>query len=355
MSSLMLLVILLSKKEVIMKLKKQFSDFYKEIRIDSESHDLKDKREILESELKSKLPDILAEHGITIDKKDIRMFDQGSYKYKTTIKDDVVDRDVAVMIHLDTSLNSDPRKIKGFLRDAINIPSRTVTIKEPCVRASYYEDGKERLHIDLPIYALDGTSVFLARGKEYSDTYTWEKANPDGLNDYLCGKINGNDQLRRVICYIKKWRNEKYAESTNDHEVPPSIGLTLLACDCFSHQESENGDDDLLSFQKTMKAMQERFTIKYNNNGNIVYTISMNLPVAPYADVFMKMKESNTHMSVFYNRLSKAVENLTNAVNVESEHDAGIYVQKVLGTDFIVPIKEAVNAATQNRREHSFG
>ena len=110
-----------------MKLKKEFSDFYKDIRIDSESHALKDKREVLEDDIKSKFPGILGNHGISITKSDIRMIDQGSYKYNTTIKDDVVDRDVAVMIPLNTSDNSDPRKIKGYLRDSINISSRIVS------------------------------------------------------------------------------------------------------------------------------------------------------------------------------------------------------------------------------------
>ena len=53
--------------------------------------------------------------------------------------------------------------------------------------------------------------------------------------------------------------------------------------------------------------------------------------------------------------MSKAVDNLTNAVNVESDHDAAEYVQKVLGTDFTVPAKAAVASTAQNRREHSFG
>ena len=114
-----------------MKLKKEFSDFYQTIRIDSETNALREKREVLEDDIKSKLPGILAHHGITVNKSDIRMIDQGSYKYHTTIKADVVDRDVAVMIPLDTSTNDDPRKIKGYLKDAITIPSRTVTIKEP--------------------------------------------------------------------------------------------------------------------------------------------------------------------------------------------------------------------------------
>ena len=212
------------------------------------------------------------------------------------------------------------------------------------------------MHIDLPLYAQYENSVYLARGKEYSSDYSWESADPDGLNDYLCGQINGNAQLRRVICFIKKWRNEKYSASINDHEVPPSIGLTLLACECFSAQSTDDGDDDLLSLQKTMKGMLDRFTYTLDDKGNLVRTITKNLPVTPYTDVFKKMKDSSsTYMTTFYNRLSKAVDNLMNAVNVESAHDAGKYVQKVLGDDFTVPAKEAVAAAAQNRREHSFG
>ena len=164
-----------------MKLKKEFSDFYKAIRIDSETDVLKEKREILADDIKSKLPEILGDNNIDVKKGDIKMIDQGSYKYHTTIKDDVVDRDVAVMIPLDIVKNDDPRKIKGYLSDAINIPARTVTIKEPCVRASYYDDGEEWLHIDLPLYAKYGDDMYLARGKSTSTNYSWETADPEEL------------------------------------------------------------------------------------------------------------------------------------------------------------------------------
>lgn len=340
-----------------MKLKKEFSDFYKAIRIDSETNALKDKREVLENDIKSKLPGILEEHSIDINKSDIRMIDQGSYKYNTTIKDDVVDRDVAVMIPLDTNLNDDPRKIKGYLKESIDIPARTVTIKEPCVTASYYENGTEWLHIDLPLYAQDENNVYLARGKASSANYSWESADPDGLNDYLCEKINGNDQLRRIICFIKKWRNEKYSAASSDHQVPPSIGLTLMACDCFSEQSTSEGDYDLLALQKTMKAILDKFSVIKDYNGEVTAaSVSCYLPVLPYSDVFKKMKDSSdSYMVTFYKRLSTAVDNLTNAVNVESAHDAGEYVQRVLGTEFSIPAKEAVAATAQNRREHSFG
>lgn len=340
-----------------MKLRKEFEDFYKEIKIDSETDVLIEKRETLVGEIKDKFPGELDDHGIKLNKSDIRTFDQGSYKYHTTISSKVVDRDVAVMIPLNISDNPDPRKIKGYLRDAINIYSRTVEIKEPCVRAVYHENGEEWLHIDLPLYAKDGNSVYLARGKSTSDNYSWEEADPDGLNDDLCGKINGNDQLRRIICYIKKWKNEKYSSSTRDHEVPPSIGLTYLACDCFVSQTSEGKDDDLVALQKTMKNIKNKFTVTVDRYGNVIGAdISRCLPVKPYTDIFEKMRESSSsYMLTFYNRLCAAEENLTNAVNVESDHEAGIYVQRVLGLDFVVPPKQAASATTQNKREHSFG
>ena len=339
-----------------MKLKKEFEDFFKEIRIDSESNSLKDKREVLEDDIKEKLPGILEKHNITVHKSDIRMIDQGSYKYNTTIKDDVVDRDVAVIIPLDTSSNNDPRKIKGYLKESVDIAARTVVIKEPCVRVSYFKNGEEELHIDLPLYADDDEVKYLARGRSTGD-YSWESADPDGLNDYLCGMINGNNQLRRIICFIKKWRNVKYANSDSDHEIPPSIGLTLLACDCFTAQSTDEGDYDLLALQKAMKSILDKFCVTKDVNGNIISaTISRELPVTPRTDVFKKMKDSSSaYMVTFYKRLSKAVDDLTDAVNVESAHDAAVCVQKVLGTEFTVPPKEAAAAAVMSRREHSFG
>lgn len=340
-----------------MKLKKEFEDFYKCIRIDSETQNLIDKRETLEREIKENFPVILKKHGIELNKSNIRMIDQGSYKYNTTIKSAIVDRDVAVIIPLDTYENPDPRKIKQYLKESIDIQARTVSIKEPCVSAAYYENGEEWLHIDLPLYANDNGQIYLARGKASSNEYSWEPADPDGLNDDLCAKINKHDQLRRIICFIKKWKNEKYSGSTRDHEVPPSIGLTYLACDCFSEQTSNDGDDDLLALQKTMQAIKNRFSCRTNEQGEVVSAdISRNLTVKPYTDIFKKMRDSSaSYMLTFYNRLSKAVDNLTNAVNVESSHDAAEYVQKVLGTEFTVPAKEAVAAATQSKKEHSFG
>jgi hypothetical protein len=68
------------------------------------------------------------------------------------------------------------------------------------------------------------------------------------------------------------------------------------------------------------------------------------------------MKDSSdSYMITFYKRLCTARDNLTNAVNVESDHDAAEYVVKVLGSEFEVPLKPAASKTTKSNREHSFG
>lgn len=343
-----------------MKLKKQFADFYKEIKIDEEVEDLKEKREILETDIKDRLPDEMKKHGIELKKSDIEMFDQGSYKLHTTISNDYgsIDRDVAVMFPLDINENADPRKIKAYVRDALVRQNRTLDIKEPCVNVSYVENGEEWMHIDLPIYVTYDDKVYLARGSEFATegNYSWEEADPRGLNDWLLEKITGNEQLRRNIRYIKKWKQEKYHNSSLAHEAPPSIGLTLLMCDYFVQVTSVKGDDDLSSLRQSVQNIVDQFSLTYDYKGELIKAdITYNLPVTPFIDVFVKMKMSDAYGIKFYNRLSKALQNLNDACNVESEHDAGVSVQKVFGDKFNVPPKQVAIATQSSRREHNFG
>ena len=57
-----------------MKLKKQFADFYKEIKIDEEVEDLKEKREVLQGDIENKLPNELKKHGIDLKKSELKNF-----------------------------------------------------------------------------------------------------------------------------------------------------------------------------------------------------------------------------------------------------------------------------------------
>lgn len=343
-----------------MKLKKEFTEFYNRIKIDKENfgQDLIDKRETLEADIKDNLPGNLLSIGIDINKSDITVKDQGSYRINTTIVSEPVDRDVSVIVPIDILANNDPVKIKKEVYNSLIHVNRTIKIKEPCVTVSYFEDDMEYLHIDLPVYAKYNEQLYLARGKEYSsdDNKKWELTDLDGLNDYMEDKLTNHSQLRRVVRYIKKWKFEKYKNTSESikNQIPPSIGLTLMAFDCYS--EPSEKDDDLVALYSTMNNMLNKFSVTKDTGGNIIKAdITKMLPVEPYTDVFYKLKNSDSYGVTFYNRLNKAVINLQNAINSNNEHDAGKYVSNVFGTEFDVPDKQALRSSSISNREHSFG
>lgn len=340
-----------------MKLKKQFDDFYDKIRITDESDDLKEKREILVSDLKDNYPSELENYGIDVNKSDIDIFDQGSYKYNTTINTEPYDRDVAVAIPLDINEHQDPREVKKALRNALNkVPARTVKIKEPCVNVAYFENGNEWMHIDLPVYAKKDDKYYLARGREYSENYSWEEADPHGLNDYFLERLTGDKQKRRMIRFIKKWRDVQYENSKHDHEVPPSIGLTLLVCDIY-HQTLEDGKhNDLEELHTIFEGIKSQFSVTYEDVKQKA-DITKYLPVTPRTDVFQKMKDSSDEYCVkFYDKVCSAFDYVESAINADDDHEASTYMRKLFGYEFdIVPKDTGSSGSSFSRREHSFG
>lgn len=341
------------------KLIKEFADFHDRIRITDESDDLRQKRDLLREDLKDYLPEECDKISFAITKSDLWFIDQGSYKIRTTIVNPYgsIDLDSAVIIPIDIYTYNDPRKFKVAVKNALShVSARTIKIKEPCVTVSYFVYGEEVIHIDFPVYAQYNDLVYLARGKENCTNPNWERADPEGLSMYFIDRFNNNEQLRRVVRYLKKWKLEKYHNSTNSHEVPPSIAISLWACTCFISAKDGVDDFDLKSIYETLKSLKNSFIILRDASGEITSAqITCNLPVEPYTDVLYKMRESSSHLVLFYNRLCQAVSNLESALNLESEHEAAKYVQKVFGEEFTVPPKAAAAAKPVSNREQSFG
>lgn len=341
------------------KLKKQFNDFHNKIKKDSETPTLIEKRDKLKADIEKYLPSELKKYNIDINKSDLRFIHQGSYKIGTTIQSNEgqsVDLDYAVIIPLDKDEHNDPRQVKKAVKNALLINNiRIPKIKEPCVTVAYHSNGEEYMYIDFPIYAEYNSNLYLGRGKETSEEYNWELADPEGLNDYFLNQFSGKPQLKRIVRYIKKWKQEKYDGSTNTNEVPPSIALTLLVCEKYVEYTSD-GDNDLASFYYTLKAILDKFIISRDRDNNITYAnITCSLPVQPFSDVFYKLKKSTSHMITFYKRLNNAVTDLREAMNLDDEHEAAKKVVKVLGDEFEVPEKQSSNAKTANKGEYSFG
>lgn len=338
------------------KLQKEFEEFNEFIIIGDETIALREKREKLKSDMEDYFPDECNKYNINIKKSDMRFIHQGSYKIGTTISNskNKIDLDYAVIFPLDISKHTDPREVKKAAKAALEIKNiRIPTIKEPCVTVAYHSNGEETMHIDFPLYADHNSQLYLARGKASSDTFKWEIADPEGLNDYFLNAFREKDQLKRIVRYIKKWKQEKYENASNSHEVPPSVGLTILTCQNYVAYTCD-GDDDLSSLYYTMKGIRDKFTVLMDESGSITEaTITCCLPVQPYSNVFYKMTSS--HMKTFYTRLNTAVENLREAMNLSEAHESAKYVRKVLGEDFTLPPKETTEASTRNKGEYSFG
>ncbi len=338
------------------KLENEFMRFNSDIKIDVEADALRSKRDKLKKDVEDYFPAECKAIGIDVSKSDLRFINQGSYKIGTTIVSNNVDLDYAVIMPLNIYVHNDPRAIKKAIKNSLLIPNiRIPSIKEPCVTVAYHSYGEETMHIDFPIYAEYYNRLYLARGKENSDNYSWEEADPEGLNDYFMNEFHDRDQLRRVVRYIKKWKQVKYKNSTNSHEVPPSVGLTILACQNYK-EFTWDGEDDLSSLYYTMKAIEDHFYVREDIYGNIIdASIICNLPVIPYSDVLYKIRASSSYMITFYKRLSQAVTDLRDAMNLSDEYEAAKCVRKVLGDEFTLPEKKASAAVTSNKKEYNFG
>lgn len=335
------------------KLYKQFKDFHDVIKLDKESSQLKEKREILQSDIESKLPKKLEDIGIEICESDLHFFDQGSYRQNvsTGINSITVDRDVAVEFDLDITTFTDPREVKKCVRDALKIKKlREPEIKEPCVIVEYLSKGEENIHIDFPVYAIYNGTRYLARGKEFSKLYEWESCDPHGLNDFLDNLFAGDagNQLRRIVRYLKKWKIENYGESFSKDQTPPSISLTLMAGDVFVYQTNDGQDDDLAALSIVVKGIMDKFQYDFFTEMN---TIQYNLPVKPFSNVFYKMTDK--YQDIFYKKLSNLCTKVQNAVDVSEEYEAAKFLQSVFGTDFELPPKPQSKTGTA-RKEYSY-
>ncbi|MBU5363016.1 hypothetical protein KQI58_18375 [Enterococcus raffinosus] len=335
-------------------LQNEFKNFNDSIKIFGESEILREKRDMLISDFKKKFPDKCVENGIEIKTSDISFISQGSFKLQTTIrsKDGEVDLDQGVIFPLNIQDNDDPRKIKVLGKKALEIENiRSPKIKEPCITVSYLKNGEEHIHLDFPMYADYNGTLFLARGKEFGD-YSWEVADPKGLNEYIISKLTSETgQPRRIIRFIKKWKQEVYSSNDSSEKKPPSIGLTLLAVDSLIEDSS-----DLVALRNVFEKIRNQFTVVSDQEGNIISAkITHTLPVSPFSNVFTKFDRSDNHGITFYKKVSKALVDLDNALACDNEHDAATYVVKVLGSEFSVPDKEIKASNVKVQREHSFG
>lgn len=308
----------------MINLQSEFLSFHSTIKLDDENAVLRDKRDILLNKLKEK---------ITSDAPTYTTFNQGSYAMNTgTIPDDGdYDIDVGLKFEMSKADYPDPITPKKWVRDALLGHTKSVVIKRSCVTVTYQKNGEPAYHVDFAVYSSNNSDnrMYIAKGKEFSETSKafWELSDPQLLISMINEKYQNDDrsQFKRVIRYLKKWKNNKFDISGSS--APTGIALTVLAYYYFSvrsvfdNVSMKSIYDDHSALISFVEAIKNTFLYVYDVDTSAWYhTISVKLPVDPRNDLFEKMTKSQ--MESFYNKLDNLLSALKEAKNKEKRSEA---------------------------------
>lgn len=170
-----------------------------------------------------------------------KFFIQGSYKMNTIIlkKDNTYDVDLGV--YFESIPQIAPVTLQKNLLRAVEYQTSAGAIhKNKCIRVVYQGE----FNIDLPVYYLDKKSntPYLATKN------SWEKSDPKELVEWF--KINNgtNQQLQRLIKYIKAWSENNY------YKMPSGIVITVWTAQNFSLNIRED-----IALINTLKNIRSKF------------------------------------------------------------------------------------------------
>lgn len=333
-----------------MSVQSEFLNFYNRIKLDYG----------VNSELASKR-DILV--GILRDSKKLPGFEvlnQGSYSMHIgtePLEGKEYDIDVGLRFNVDKN-TYEPMELKNIIQELLaNHTDYGAVIKKPCVTVTYKKEGEAAYHVDLVCYVYENkddhdSQLYLARGKEsIPDEICWEKSDPKGLIDHINNAVDEEQrqQYRRVIRYIKRWKNLKF--DSNGHAEPASIGITLIVSDYFEAFTNNDGMDDLNAVLSIANKMKSLFVyVGTNDKGRHLYRIKYPMPSGLNfeldTDAFVKMTDSQ--MTDFKDKVEKLVDDLEAVKSEPDEVEQCKKLQKIFGTDFHIPEVKTVSKKQKN-------
>ncbi len=239
-------------------------------------------------------------------------FNQGSYAMGTGIKPVGGDYDIDIGIVFDINYRDhDPVTVKGWVFSAVGNHTARVEWRRPCITVYYQKAGEAIYHIDLAILAKDPSSngLCLALGKQHSsaDMRQWQPDDRNGFIKSIEQKFSGEDagQLRRVIRYLKRWKNVQFA--SEGRAAPTGLGLTIAAYSWFyptsGYVNGQLEHDDLGATLALVGSMLSSFTQRRGSDGRSTPRLTLTFPTAPHDDVCARM--SDQQMLEFQQRLTQ--------------------------------------------------
>lgn len=197
--------------------------------------------------------------------------------------------------------------------------------KTTCVRV-YFSDGH---HIDLPIYYKKGNGKpELAHRKK-----SWLISNPVEFTEWFNNEAKKDQQLRRIVRYLKAWKN--YRQIKNTHlKLPSGFALTILATNNFTPNRSDD-----VAFMNTVKAIRDKLNRRFE----------CLRPTTPKGEnVFGDY--STSRENDFMNTLNALLNNCLKAHSESNFRKASEYMRKEFGDRF--PLGED---ATDNEKSSRLG
>lgn len=323
-----------NKCRVSMSLQNKFKNFHDSIKLGRKDVEYTTAR-LKDDSITSDIVDRFKEDGYPV----IEDFIQGSLATFTGIREKGQDFDIDRAIVIEAGLAPEnPITPKLAVLEVLEERGfKNAKIKKPCVTADYKADD---LHIDIPIYRkYDNGQYELAVGKRHSDedNREWARASPreliDWVNDYDSDETYGSnkhDQYRRIVRYLKRWRNFTFGDDVRRKIY--SIGIAVMVKESFNSSINDEGfPDDLTALRETINHI-----LNYRSYFTLVeldkYRVNVALPVSPNRDIFHGSSVATG--TQFRNKLSALLKTLNKVADEEQESKQCELLRSVFGEDF---------------------
>ncbi len=294
----------------------QFKSFNETIRLhDTKKATLETNRETLRDKIKKYFDDNKPNEIKP------KFHSQGSFVMKTTVNPilrkseegkDIYIYDVDDGVYFIGNEDQDDRycinTYHEWIYDAVkDHTSKGAEKKHTCVRV-IYADGH---HIDLPIYYKQGNIPELAHKSK-----GWIDSDPKEFYKWFNKKAASNQQLRRIVRYLKAWCDYRNSIRT-DVRMPSGFIMTILA----SENISINERDDI-AFKETLENIQKKLNV-----------FECKRPTTPKGeDLFANYSE--TKRNYFIDQLSSFVNSANQAIESKNPKEGCLKWQKHLGDRF---------------------
>jgi hypothetical protein len=337
-----------------MDLQRYFNDFHEQIKLGDENVDLRTSRDAIKNRLSATLKDIVGELDVCLPV----FFDQGSYAMGTGIKPisgkTTFDIDEGVIFDINKAYFSDPVEVKKWLTEALSDQTKLGTeIKEPCVRVIYSEDGEEKYHVDLAVYAREisssDTPLNLARGKEYSleENKYWDISDPIRLKNLINDKFSDDEraQFRRIIRYLKRWKDVQFSWAGKGK--PTGISLTAAVYYYFSpFFDSNHNPSDIYALLAVLNGILAGVS-------SVNARIQIFLPVSPNNDLLSKMTEVQNNK--FIEKMRSLRDDVVKVVTMNNINEALALLASHFGDDFPIEPSDTQKVAIIAVKKPSLG